>query len=87
LNLLAAWAIKINTRFYCKPLPELIFQQACADFMRFAFAQFGELEWTKGNADQAIDHQAEMLKHDFDFAVFTFAQINSQPSIRALRTV
>uniref|UniRef100_UPI0031DBD086 two-component system sensor histidine kinase NtrB n=1 Tax=Achromobacter sp. TaxID=134375 RepID=UPI0031DBD086 len=66
---------------------ELVAQRAAAHLEHMAFRQLTELERAVGDADQAVDLEAERAEHVLDFAVLAFAQAHSDPDVGSLRAV
>uniref|UniRef100_A0A0N4ZM77 LigA n=1 Tax=Parastrongyloides trichosuri TaxID=131310 RepID=A0A0N4ZM77_PARTI len=54
---------------------------ARADFLDRSDRQGAELERTIGQADQAVDRQADALQHLADFAVLAFGDLDAEPQV------
>lgn len=78
---------EIRLRLIDEARAELVAQGASAHFQRLAFRQVAELERTVGDADQAVDLEAERAEHVLDLAVLAFAQAHGDPDVAALAAV
>lgn len=65
--------IKCQANFFDQGFAQLIAQHTAAHFLSFTFRNFIKLERTVGHPNKSVHHKAEMLKNEFDLAVFTLA--------------
>ncbi|MNK69318.1 hypothetical protein D3C87_887010 [compost metagenome] len=79
--------VKIGAGLFDQTRSELVAQHAAAHFQHLAFGEIAELERTVGNADQAVDLEAECAEHVLDLAVLAFTQAHADPDVVTLGTV
>ncbi len=79
--------IEIRLGVFDEARTELVAERASTDFYSLAFRQVAELERAVGNADQAINLEAESAEDVLDFAVLAFAKTHGDPDVGALHLV
>ncbi|MBV7677372.1 hypothetical protein KWD35_15640, partial [Listeria monocytogenes] len=62
----------------------MIAHDFAANFVDFTLLQIAQLEGAIADANQAVYGQSDVLHRTANFAVLTFAQAHSQPSVRTL---
>jgi len=67
--------------------PELIHQHAVRHLLHFTLDEIADLERTEGEADQAVDGEAEGGQHALHLAVLAFLEREGQPDVGALHLV